>query len=156
MKQIAGVVAGFTAEDISEIEKEGHKLIDLGDTSIDLSVEDVLISSQDIEGCLVASEGNVTVALDIHITPELRSEGIAREMVNRIQNLRKDSGFEVTDKIVVTILNDGIVEKAINVNLDYIKTETLSEEIHCVDELSEGVEIEFDDTRTRLFIQKHQ
>jgi isoleucyl-tRNA synthetase len=156
MKQIAAVVAGFNAEDISIMEQEGHKLIELADTTIDLTIDDVLISSQDIEGCLVASEGSITVALDIHITPELKSEGIAREMVNRIQNLRKDSGFEVTDKIIVTILKDGIVEKAINVNLDYIKTETLSEEIHCVDELSEGVEIEFDDTRTRLFIKKKE
>lgn len=156
MKQIAAVVAGFNAEDISIMEQEGRKLIELADTTIDLTIDDVLISSQDIEGCLVASEGSITVALDIHITPELKSEGIAREMVNRIQNLRKDSGFEVTDKIIVTILKDGIVEKAINVNLDYIKTETLSEEIHCVDDLSEGVEIEFDDTRTRLFIKKKE
>lgn len=156
MKQIAAVIAGFTAEDIAEIESNGVKNIAVSDQNIALNIEDVMISSQDIEGCLVASEGNVTVALDIHITPELKGEGIAREMVNRIQNLRKDSGFEVTDKIIVTILKDGIVEKAINVNLDYIKTETLSEEIHCVDELKEGVEIEFDDTRTRLFIQKKE
>ncbi len=156
MKQIAAAVAGFNAEEIAMMEQEGHRLIELPDTTIDLTIDDVLISSQDIEGCLVASEGSITVALDIHITPELKSEGIAREMVNRIQNLRKDSGFEVTDKIIVTILNDGIVEKAININLDYIKTETLSEEIHCVDDLSEGVEIEFDDTRTRLFIKKKE
>ena len=156
MKQIAAKVAEFTADDISAIEQNGLKQLDLGDQTIDLMLEDVLISSQDIEGCLVASEGNVTVALDIHISPELKSEGVARELVNRIQNLRKDSGFEVTDKIVVTILKDGIVENAINVNLGYIKTETLSEAIHCVDELKEGVEIEFDDTRTRLFIQKHE
>jgi isoleucyl-tRNA synthetase len=154
MKKIAGAIARMEAADIQKMEHDGSFTINLEDKTIELSLEDVLISAQDIEGWLVASEGSVTVALDITISPELKKEGIAREMVNRIQNLRKDSGFEVTDKIVVSILKDGVVENAINVNLDYIKTETLSTEINCVDELEMGVPIEFDETRTKLFIKK--
>jgi isoleucyl-tRNA synthetase len=94
-----------------------------------LTIEDVEISSQDIEGWLVANSNGITVALDIVISPELKKEGIARELVNRIQNIRKDSGFEVTDKIKVHLQKNDILEEAVKPNVDYIKSETLTEEL---------------------------
>ena len=120
-----------------------------------MGLEDVEITSQDIEGCLVAKEGALTVALDVTITDDLRKEGIARELVNRIQNLRKDSGFDVTDRIDVMLQNDENIVKAVSSNLEYIKTETLTEELEIMDQLSGGVDIAFDNINTKLFIQKH-
>jgi isoleucyl-tRNA synthetase len=95
------------------------------------------------------------VALDVTISEELRNEGIARELVNRIQNLRKDSGFEVTDKITVAIQKNGILENAITDTLEnYIKTETLTEKIDLLTTVSNGIDIAFDDIETKLFIEK--
>ncbi|MGD1947166.1 MAG: DUF5915 domain-containing protein, partial [Croceivirga sp.] len=111
--------------------------------------------SRDIEGWLVASAGPLTVALDVTIDDELRNEGIARELVNRIQNLRKESGLEVTDKIELKILKDGNVEKAIENNEAYLKSETLTEILNLEEQLDEGTEVSFDDVQTKLFIQKH-
>ena len=91
----------------------------------------------------------------MNITEELREEGIARELVNRIQNLRKDSGFEVTDRIDVQLQKDDNIEKAINNNLEYIKTETLTAELEIIDQMNNGIEIAFDDVKTKLFITKH-
>jgi len=120
MKQVAQLVSNFTQEDIQKIEQLGELSIQIENKSSILQLQDVEISSQDIEGWLVANSGKITVALDVTITDNLRKEGIARELVNRIQNLRKESGFEVTDKISVKILNDGFVEQAVSSNLDYI------------------------------------
>ena len=112
------------------------------------------ITSQDIEGWLVASSGGLTVALDVTITEDLQKEGIARELVNRIQNLRKDSGFELTDRINVQFQKDELIVNAIETNLDYIKTETLTDELEILDNLNTGIDIAFDDINTKLFIQK--
>ena len=120
-----------------------------------LELEDVEISSQDIEGWLVANEGMITVALDVTITEDLRKEGIARELVNRIQNLRKDSGFEVTDRIDVQLQKEDSIVKAVTSNMEYIKAETLTEELEIIDQINNGIEIAFDDINTKLFIQKH-
>ena len=106
---------------------------------ITLGVEEVEITSQDIEGWLVANSGNITVALDITISEELKKEGIARELVNRIQNIRKDSGFEVTDKIDVTLQKDGTVEEAVQQNIEYIKTETLTANLDLAEEVNNGL-----------------
>jgi isoleucyl-tRNA synthetase len=103
----------------------------------------------------VANQGAVTVALDVTITESLREEGIARELVNRIQNLRKDSGFELTDHIDVFLVHETSMHKAIQTNLDYIKVETLTHTLHEVNQLDEGIEIDFDDISTKLFIKKH-
>jgi len=127
----------------------------LPNNSINLQLQDVEISSQDIEGWLVASSGSITVALDVTINEELRKEGIARELINRIQNIRKDSGFEVTDKIDIKILKDGFVEAAVADNLNYIKTETLTAELDFEEKLDAGIEIAFDEVNTKLFIEKH-
>ncbi|MFO8147444.1 MAG: DUF5915 domain-containing protein, partial [Gillisia sp.] len=115
----------------------------------------VVITSQDIEGWLVASNKNITVALDVHISEELKKEGIARELVNRIQNLRKDSGLEVTDTIDVTLLKDSVVEDAVLENIKYIKNETLTANLEFADVVTNGTEIEFDDVTTKLCIKKH-
>jgi len=118
-------------------------------------LSEVEISSQDIEGWLVANADGLTVALDVTINDELKREGIARELVNRIQNLRKDSGFEVTDRIDVKLQKDEKIEKAVLKNLEYIKTETLTEDLEIIDQVNNGIEIAFDDVNTKLFIQKH-
>lgn len=155
MKAIAMAVGTLGQEDIQKIEQEGEISLHLENKSINLQLSDVEITSQDIEGWLVASSGPLTVALDITIDDELRNEGIARELVNRIQNLRKESGLEVTDKIELKILKDGNVEKAIESNEAYLKSETLTEILNLEEQLEEGTEVAFDDVQTKLFIQKH-
>ncbi|MEM9078099.1 MAG: isoleucine--tRNA ligase [Bacteroidota bacterium] len=155
MKAVASAVGQLGQEDIQKIEREGELMLEIENKSIILQLTDVEITSQDIEGWLVATSGVLTVALDITIDETLRKEGIARELVNRIQNLRKESGFEVTDKIDIKILKDGFVEKAVSSNEEYIKTETLTAELNFEEQLEEGVAIAFDEVNTKLFIQKH-
>lgn len=155
MKLIVSKINQFDSEDIATIEKEGSIEVDINGNLVNLSSEEVEITSQDIEGWLVASSGNLTVALDVSITPELKKEGVARELVNRIQNLRKDSGYEVTDTIDVTLQKDGIVEDAVNENITYIKNETLTAKLDFAEVVDDGADIEFDDITTRLFIKKH-
>ncbi len=155
MKLIVKEINSLNATDINTIEREGSIDIEVNEKMINLAADDVEITSQDIEGWLVASSGNITVALDVSITPELKKEGVARELVNRIQNLRKESGFEVTDTIDVTLQQDGIVEDAVNENITYIKNETLTANLEVAAVVKEGAEITFDDITTKLFIKKH-
>lgn len=155
MKSIAAAVGQLGQEDIQKIEREGELMLELENKSVNLQLTDVDISSQDIEGWLVASAGPLTVALDVTIDDTLRKEGIARELVNRIQNIRKESGFEVTDKIDIKILKDGLVENAVSSNEDYIKTETLTAQLNFEEKLDEGIAVAFDEVNTKLFIQKH-
>ena len=154
MGLISKKIQEFTPEDISLIEKNGEIVVNLTEKSIILTLEDVEITSQDIEGWLVANEAGLTVALDITITPELRDEGIARELVNRIQNIRKDSGFEVTDKIKITLEEQEDIKKAVLANQEYIKSETLTSELDFVPSLQEGIELEFDELKTRVVVIK--
>jgi len=154
MKAVAQAVNNFTSDDIKNIEQNGIFDVEINGKSITLEKSDVEITSQDIEGWLVASSGALTVALDVTLTDDLKKEGIARELVNRIQNLRKDSGFELTDRIAVQFQKDEHIINAINKNLDYIKTETLTDELEILDDLNNGIEIVFDDVNTKLFIQK--
>lgn len=155
MKLIASEIAKFSSEDIKKIEQNGTITIAINGKNVTLGLEDVEITSQDIEGWLVANEGALTVALDVSITEDLRHEGIARELVNRIQNLRKDSGFEVTDRIDVLLQSDQNIVNAVQTNMAYIKAETLTDELEIKDELENGIEIAFDNVNTRLFIKKH-
>jgi isoleucyl-tRNA synthetase len=154
MGLISKEIQNFTSEQINELDTNGEISLVISGKSIILSLEDVEISSQDIPGWLVANANGITVALDITLTEELKDEGIARELVNRIQNLRKDSGFEVTDKIKVHLQSNDILAKAIRANESYIKSETLTETLDFVSEMSNGAEIEFDDIRTRILISK--
>lgn len=155
MKLIASAISTFDAEDIKKIEQNGEIAIEISGKNITLELSDVEITSQDIEGWLVANQGSLTVALDVTISDDLRSEGIARELVNRIQNLRKDSGFEVTDRISVKIQSDANLKSAVEKNLDYIKTETLTEKLEIMERINEGVDIVFDNINTKLFIEKN-
>jgi isoleucyl-tRNA synthetase len=153
MGLIAKEIQSFSTEQIKEIETNNLVVLVISGKSIILTSEDVEITSQDIPGWLVANANGITVALDITINEELKEEGIARELVNRIQNLRKDSGFEVTDKIKVKIQRFGDLEKAVLSNENYIKSETLTNELIFEDHL-EGLEIEFDDIKTKIVISK--
>jgi len=163
MGLIAKEIENFSATQINQLDKDGKIDITIATNSITLSVEDVEISSQDIEGWLVANSNGITVALDITISEELKLEGIARELVNRIQNIRKDSGFEVVDKIKVHLQKNTDpsqseqakqLEKAVKANEDYIKSETLTEILVFEDDLSNGTEIEFDEIKTKIAITK--
>jgi len=133
MKQIASLVAVMDQTQIASFEREGFFDTVLEDQAIRLVPEDVDILTEDIPGWQVASEGNLTVALDIHVTPELRLEGIARELINRIQNLRKESGFEVTDKIELTVGRHPELAEALGKFGDYICIQTLAEKMNLVD-----------------------
>ncbi|WP_299112592.1 isoleucine--tRNA ligase [uncultured Winogradskyella sp.] len=155
MRLISSAINAFSANDIKKIEQNSSLDVEINGKIITLGLDDVEITSQDIEGWLVANEGALTVALDVTINEELRNEGIARELVNRIQNLRKDSGFEVTDRIDVQLQNDTLVAAAIASNENYIKSETLTEELEIKDTIKNGIEIAFDEVNTKLFIQKH-
>lgn len=145
----------FSQESIQNLEREGVLTLEVNGKSINLGLEDVEISSQDIEGWLVANSGSITVSLDVTITEELRKEGIARELVNRIQNLRKEAGFEVTDKIDIKLQKDGSVEQAVISNLAYIKAETLTADLVFEELIENGTEVAFDEVTTRIVIEKH-
>ena len=155
MKAVAQAIMNFGQEEISVLEKEGEISVFISEKNIKLTLDDVIISSQDIEGWLVANANGITVALDVNITPELKNEGIARELVNRIQNIRKDSGFEVTDRVEVIIQENRILETAVNQNLEYIKQETLTESLQFEVQLANGTDIAFDEITTKLRIKKH-
>jgi isoleucyl-tRNA synthetase len=151
---ISKEIQGLSQEQISQLDKAGSIDIVISGNSITLSLEDVEISSQDIEGWLVANSNGITVALDITISEELKEEGIARELVNRIQNIRKDSGFEVTDKIKVHLQKNSELEKAVKANEAYIKSETLTETLLFEDAIINGTDIEFDEIKTKITITK--
>ena len=155
MKLIANAVNSFSSEDINKMEQNRSFDLDINGKNITLGLDDVEITSQDIEGWLVANEGLLTVALDVTINEDLRKEGIARELVNRIQNLRKDSGFEVTDRIDVQLQNHADITAAVSDNEAYIKMETLTSDLKIVDNLKDGIDIAFDEVNTKLSIKKH-
>ena len=154
MKLIASAINYLDSDEIKKIEQNGSLDIEINKKYITLGLEDVEITSQDIEGWLVANEGSLTVALDVTITEELRKEGVARELVNRIQNARKDLGLEVTDKIKLTILDDQNLQAAVSENKEYIMSETLTLKLVFIDELINGVEVEFDTIKSKILIEK--
>jgi isoleucyl-tRNA synthetase len=154
MGLIAKQIQNFGQEQIQKLERFGELLIEIQEKSVILTLDDVEISSQDIPGWLVANANGITVALDVNLTESLIQEGIARELVNRIQNIRKDSGFEVTDTIQVSVLQNLKLQEAVLINMDYIKSETLTHTLLFVETLNEGIEIEFDDIKTKLLISK--
>lgn len=154
MKQISGAVAGFNQEDIAQLEAEGKYSLTLDGQPVELLVDDIEISTEDIPGWLVVTESGVTVALDVTLNDELRYEGIARELVNRIQNLRKDSGLEVTDRIALKVQRTEGVEEAVNRNKQYISAETLAETLELKDTLNEGLDVDFDELKTRIYLEK--
>lgn len=129
MKGIAAAMAEMSTRDIAAFERDGRYAISVGGEQVEIEAADAEVISEDIPGWLVANDGSLTVALDIEVTPELRKEGIAREFVNRIQNLRKESGFDVTDKIVVRIEANERTDEAVRDFADYIAAQTLAQEV---------------------------
>ena len=154
MKEISSQTNLLENTRILELEKTGKIDLIIDKKSITFNVDDFDISSKDIEGWLVANEGNITVALDITIDQELMEEGVAREIVSKIQNLRKSNGFEVTDRISLNFSGDFEIEKAINNNLDYVKSETLANAIQFNVQQEGGHEIFFEKLKTKIFITK--
>lgn len=150
MKTVAGEITNMTSEQISTIEKEGKMTI----AGYEIGLEDVEISTKDIPGWTVASEGKTTVALDLTITDELKSEGIAREFINRVQNLRKDKDFDLTDRISISLEENSPFRKELTNNEQYICTEVLSDKIEFVISLANFEEIEIDEVKFNVNIEK--
>jgi isoleucyl-tRNA synthetase len=157
MKQVASAINQFTQDDIKNLENEGWIEIVAGEQNLTIGLDEVEISTEDIPGWLISNVGNLTVALDVTLTDELKQEGIARELVNRIQNLRKDKGFDVTDKITLEVERVGALENAIENNFSYICSETLAVSLNLVDKIKDNskdnVELT-DEISTNIMIEK--
>ena len=145
MKAVAAAVAEMSQEAIAELEKKGSYTFNLDGAEAVIETADVEIFSEDIPGWLVANEGKLTVALEVTVTEELRREGIARELVNRIQNIRKSSGFEITEKIKITLSKNPQTDDAVNEYNDYIRNQVLGTSLTLADNVENGTELNFDD-----------
>ena len=145
MKQVAAAVTAMNQEQISILENEGKIVLDLNGTPAEIETSEVEIFSEDIPGWVVANEGVLTVALDTVVTEELRREGIARELVSKIQNIRKSSGFEITDKIKVSLSKNEQTDGAVKEYNTYICNQVLANSLNLVDEVKDGIELSFDD-----------
>ena len=154
MKSVAAAVDALSQEQIAELEANGKLMIGNVDAAgpVEILVEDVEIISEDIPGWLVSNEGSLTVALEVELTEELRQEGMAREIINRVQNIRKDSGLEITDRIHIALAPNDEVQKAVAGYGEYIKTQVLADDITIAP--NEGVEVEFDDFKLKIQITK--
>ncbi len=155
MKAVAAAVAEMSQEAIAELEKNGRYTFNLDGAEAVVEAADVEIFSEDIPGWLVANEGRLTVALEVTVTEELRREGVARELVNRIQNIRKSSGFEITDKINITLSKNTQTDDAVNEYKDYICNQVLATSLTLVDEVQEGTELNFDDFSLFVKVEKN-
>jgi isoleucyl-tRNA synthetase len=154
MKGVSNALAAFTQDDIAKLEKEGQYNLSIDDEPVILQVHEVEISSEDIPGWTVANKGSLTVALDITITPELENEGNAREFVNRIQKIRKDSGFELTDRIDVKVSATNGLKESLAQFKDYICAEILADKLDLVPEIEGGTEIEVNDIYLKVIVSK--
>ncbi len=154
MGEVVGKINTFGEVEIKTLEQEGKINISFNKKNIILDISEVEITSKDIEGWLVAHGKGLTVALDISLTEDLINEGIARELVNRIQNIRKDSGLEVTDKINISFLADDDLKERIENNSAYIRSETLGEKIDFPQMMNDGTEVVFDEIKTQITIKK--
>ena len=152
MKAVAAAVDGFSQEQIAELETVGTISLSVENQDVTIEKEDVEIFSEDIPGWLVANEGNLTVALEVELTDELRQEGMARELINRIQNLRKDTGLEITDRISVVVAPNDQTDAAIKAYGDYIVSQVLADSIEIAP--NDGTEIDFDDFKLNIKIAK--
>lgn len=153
MKEIAEKISALDQKEIYDFEKSGIKYLKVGNENVVIELTDVEIMSEDIPGWLVANDGKFTVALDINITKTLKEEGIARELINRIQNIRKESGFEVTDRVKIKIGRALALEDAITNFRDYIATQVLADSIEVVG-LDDKNKIDIDDIKTSLLVEK--
>jgi isoleucyl-tRNA synthetase len=154
MKSVAAALAQFSQENISELERESVIELDIDGEKIPIKIDEVEISSEDIPGWTVASKGSLTVALDVTITPHLQQEGDAREFVNRIQKIRKDSGFELTDKINVQIATNDTLKSSLIAHKQYICAEILADALEFLPSLKEGIDIEVNDNQLQAIVIK--
>ena len=154
MKEIATAIAALTQDRIADIETRGQIVLPLPSGEVEVELADVEIATEDMPGWLVANEGNLTVALDIEVTDELRQEGIARELVNRIQNLRKSNGYEITDKIAVTIESNDEVNTAVANFKDYIAAQVLAQSLIVADKVENPIALDFEDFVVNISIEK--
>jgi isoleucyl-tRNA synthetase len=155
MKAVAAALAGFGQEEIAKLEKDGSYSLLIENEPVILQVSDVDITSEDIPGWIVANKGSLTVALDVTITPELVEEGNARELVNRIQKIRKDNGYELTDRILVRLTQNKDLATSVNKYNTYICAEILADKLELVPEISDGTEIEVNDIPLKVFVTKN-
>ena len=154
MKEIAAAMPNMTKQQIAELEKKGEYALNLPSGDVHLTAEDVEIFTEDMPGWLVANEGILTVALDIEVSEELEREGIARELVNRIQNIRKSSGFEIVDKIIVKIEQNDEINAAVEEHSEYIASQVLANSIELVAELDDATELDFEDYVVKISVEK--
>ncbi|WP_418942343.1 isoleucine--tRNA ligase [Phocaeicola coprophilus] len=154
MKAVAAAVAEMSQEAIAELEKNGRYTFVLDGAEAVVEAADVEIFSEDIPGWLVANEGTLTVALEVTVTEELKREGIARELVNRIQNIRKSSGFEITDKITIVLSRNSNSDDAVNEYNTYICNQVLATSLVLADEVTDGTELNFDDFNLYIKVNK--
>lgn len=152
MKAVAAQMDGLSQDDIAALEQQGNYSFDLGGQQVTVEAADVEIISEDIPGWLVSNEGNLTVALEVELTEALRQEGMARELINRIQNLRKESGLEITDRIRVTVAPHAQTDAAIGAFDSYIKSQVLADELVSAD--NDGVETDFDEFKLNIKVEK--
>ena len=154
MKAVAAAVDALTQEQIAELEANGSLTLAIPEIpeNLEILAEDVEIISEDIPGWLVSNEGNLTVALEVEVSDELRQEGMAREIINRVQNIRKESGLEITDRINITLAPNAETDAAVNVFGDYIKTQVLADAIMIAP--NDGAEVDFDDFTLNIKIEK--
>jgi isoleucyl-tRNA synthetase len=154
MKAVAAAIGEMSQEDILGLEKEGSISLLIDNEPVILQAQEVEISSEDIPGWMVANKDALTVALDVNVTPILVSEGNARELVNRVQKIRKDSGLELTDRIVVKLSEHGELKDSIARFNNYICAEILADQLEMVSELTEGTEVEVNDIPVKVFVSK--
>ena len=156
MKQLSTAIDKMSQKEIIELERNNEYILNVENTNITIYTDDVEIISEDIPGWLVANEGKITIALDINVTPELIEEGIAREFVNKIQNIRKDSGFDVNDRIKITIENQSEFNSAIIKHQDYICSQTLAKTIELVEKLEQNQinTVEINTSEAKIYIEK--
>jgi len=154
MKSVSAALAGFSQDDISKIEKDGQYSLSIDGERVILQLAEVEITSEDIPGWTVANKGALTIALDITVTPELEHEGNAREFVNRIQKIRKDSGFQLTDRIEVKVAASNGLKNSLAQFNDYICAEILADKLELVPEIEGGTEIEINDISLKVIVLK--
>jgi len=154
MKEIAAAMLTFTNQQIAEIERNGEYELNLTSGNVHLTTEDVEIVTEDMPGWLVANDGRLTVALDITVTPELHREGIARELGNRIQNIRKSNGYEIVDKITIEIVKLDEINDAVKEYAGYIATQTLANSVALVDNITQPTELDFEDFTVHVSVSR--
>lgn len=154
MKAVSAALAQFTQEDIALLEKEGQYNLSVDGEPVILQIAEVEVSSEDIPGWTVANKGSLTVALDVTVTPELEAEGNAREFVNRVQKIRKDNGFDLTDRVEIKVLAPGGLKDSLAQFKTYICAEILADKLEFVPEIQDGIELDINDVLLNVIVSK--